>query len=66
MHIDWEGAANKLLSAGLDVLLHKGAADDPHGGNLVEPTTMGGLQSKLPWILGGLAVVGIGIILWKR
>lgn len=63
----WENAANKLLSTGLDVLFHKGAQGDTSGGNLVQPTTMGsGLEGKLPWIMGGLAVLGIGIILWKR
>lgn len=64
----WENAANKLLQTGIDVLLHKGAQGDTEGsGNLVQPTTMGsGLTDKIPFILGGIAVVGIALILWKR
>ena len=61
-------AADKLLDFGLDLLSHKTDVDTS-GGSGTKPgasvsTSM--LEGKFPYILGGLAVVGIGIILWKR
>jgi len=60
--------ADKLLDFGMDLLSHKTDVDTS-GGSGTKPgasvsTSM--LEGKLPYILGGLAVVGIGIILWKR
>jgi hypothetical protein len=60
--------ADRLLNFGMDLLLHK-TGPDTSGGSGTTPglspaTSM--LEGKLPWILGGIAVVGIGIILWKR
>ena len=60
--------ADKLLNTGLDLLLHKSAAQ-PRGGSEVSPgtsTSTSMLEGKLPWILGGLAVVGIAVIMIKR
>jgi hypothetical protein len=61
-------AADKLLDFGMDLLSHKMDVDTT-GGSATKPGTSAStsmLEGKLPWILGGLAVVGIGIILWKR
>ena len=60
--------ADRLLNFGMDLLLHK-TTDKTSGGSGTTPgqsPTSGLLEGKLPWILGGLAVIGIGIILWKR
>jgi hypothetical protein len=66
----WTKTADKLLGVGMDVLLYKTTAGKgAKGGSETTPgqtpqTSM--LEGKLPWILGGIAVIGIGIILWKR
>lgn len=63
----WTGVADKLLGAGIDVLLHKTTTGDTSPAsntNLVSNSSA--FQGKLPWILGGVAVLGIGLILWKR
>jgi hypothetical protein len=61
--------ADRLIGAGIDSLLHKTTTDKTGGGSgttpgLSQDTSM--LSGKLPWILGGVAVLGIGLILWKR
>ncbi len=58
--------ADKLINFGLDALLHKGPQKPITSNVQSETTTMGDFSNKLPWILGGIAVVGIGLILWKR
>ena len=61
-------AADKLLSIGADVLQAKllGVKNTKSASNTAPTTTTSALEGKLPWILGGAAVIGIGIILWKR
>ena len=66
--------ADKLLNFGMDLLLHKTGAEmsgefDTKGGSGTRPGTSVStsmLEGKLPWILGGIAIIGIGVILWKR
>ena len=64
------GAADKLLGLGMDILRYKTTAGaGTKGGSETTPgqsTSTSLLEGKLPWILGGVAVLGIGIILWKR
>jgi hypothetical protein len=65
----WTATADKLIGFGMDVLLNKTSTKDTGGATGTTPgksvsTSM--LEGKLPYILGGLAVVGIAVILWKR
>jgi len=62
-------SADKLLGLGMDILRYKTTHGQTTGGTGTTPgvspsTSM--LEGKLPWILGGVAVLGIGLILWKR
>ena len=67
---DWfSQAANKLLNLGLGVLTTELQGVQSTSASGTTPTTTSTLSSSMkyaPWILGGIAVVGIGIILWKR
>jgi hypothetical protein len=66
---EWMTAtADKLLDFGMDLLAHKMDVDTSGGSGTKPGTSVSTsmLEGKLPWILGGLAVVGIGIMLWKR
>jgi hypothetical protein len=59
--------ADKLLGLGMDILKYKTTTGSTSASTQATPTTTAStLSGKLPYILGGLAVVGIGIILWKR
>lgn len=62
------GAADKLIDRGLDVLQYKlSGVNDTSKTTIAENTTsVSSLSSKLPLILGGIAVVGIALILIKR
>jgi len=65
----WTTAADKLLGTGLDIL--KTALSVPKtttaaNTKTAESVTVTNIEKMLPYILGGIAVVGIGIILWKR
>ena len=66
----WTKTADRLLTIGGDILLYKTTAGaGSKGGSETTPgqsTSTSLLEGKLPWILGGVAVLGIGIILWKR
>jgi hypothetical protein len=62
-------SADKLLGLGMDIIRYKTTTGKTTGGTGTTPgvspsTSM--LEGKLPWILGGVAVLGIGLILWKR
>ena len=62
-------SADKLLGLGMDILRYKTTTGSTSTSTSTQatPTTMTSVMSgKLPYILGGLAAVGIGIILWKR
>ena len=59
--------ADKLINFGLDVLRYKTSTGTTSQATGTAPTTMAsGIEGKLPWILGGLAVVGIVFIMVKR
>lgn len=61
--------ADKLIGFGLDVLKTElQGVNSSGGGTGTTPADSftSGLADKLPYILGAVAVVGIGIILWKR
>ena len=67
----WTFNADKLIDMGLGVLKYKleGGITEPAGGSNSSNTvsTMGSsLTNMLPYILGGIAIVGIGIILVRR
>jgi hypothetical protein len=60
--------ADKLLAIGMDVLKTKLEGVDGNGGTNTTPvdSVSSMLGNKLPYILGGIALIGIGVILWKR
>lgn len=59
--------ADKLIDVGISHLEYKTSIDSTTRNTTATPTTMtSGLQQKLPYILGGLALVGIVVILAKR
>ena len=63
--------ADKLIDIGLGVLKYKleGGMTEPQGGSNSSNTlsTSGsGMMSMLPYILGGIAVIGIAVILIRR
>jgi len=66
---DWfTQSADKLLGMGMDIIKYKTTVGSG-GGSATTPgqsvsTSM--LEGKLPYILGGIAALGIGVILWKR
>ena len=67
----WTFNADKLIDTALGVLKYKleGGITEPQGGTNSSNTvsTMGsGLTNALPYILGGIAVVGIAVILIRR
>jgi hypothetical protein len=61
-------SADKLLGLGMDVLRYETMKGSSGGGETTpaQSTATSMLESKLPFILGGVALIGIGIILWKR
>lgn len=66
---EWmSSTADKLLDFGMDLLSHKTDVDTSGGSGTKPGTSISTsmLEGKLPYILGGLAVVGIAVILWKR
>jgi hypothetical protein len=67
----WTFNADKLIDTALGVLKYKleGGITEPNGASNTSNTTSsfgGSLTNMLPWILGGVAVIGIGIILVRR
>jgi hypothetical protein len=66
----WNENADKLLSVGQAILktvgLVPGETSTAATTKTSQSVTVSNLEGYLPWILGGIAVVGIGFILWKR
>ena len=67
----WTFCADKLIDTGLGVLKYKleGGITEPQGGSNSSNTisTMGSnMTTMLPYVLGGIAVIGIAIILIRR
>ena len=67
----WSSQADKLIETGLSVLKYKLVGGDMSTGDHSNTDAQGSVMNssmtdKLPWILGGLAVVGIAVILIKR
>lgn len=66
---DWfTQSADKLLAVSMDILKYKTTVGSGGGTNTTqaESVSTSMIGGKLPYILGGIAVLGIGIILWKR
>jgi len=65
----WLEGADKLLGIGLDVLKTKltvPSTSTATNTKTAESVSVSNLQGMLPYALGGIAIVGIGLILWKR
>jgi hypothetical protein len=65
----WGAAADKLLNFGLNTLSTQLNTATPAKTALSNPSvsiTTNSFQKALPWIAGGLAAVGIVVILAKR
>lgn len=66
----WEKSADKVLTTALDIvkgkLLGVGDTGDAANTSNSASTTQSALMDKLPFVLGAAALVGIGVILWKR
>ena len=62
--------ADRVLQGAIDTLFLKlqGVGKTGDGANTSNSasTTQSSLMDKLPYIAGAVALVGIGIILWKR
>ena len=63
----WLQQADKLINFGLDQLIYKTSTKETKAGSTTNPaSTSSALMGKLPYILGGVAVVGIALLMWKR
>lgn len=65
----WTGTADKIIGVGLDVLRYKTTSGNTDGGSTTTPgqsvsTSM--LEGKLPYILGGVAVVAVFFLMRHR
>ena len=63
----WLEQADKLINFGLDQLIYKTSTKETKAGSTTDPvSSSSALMGKLPYILGGVAIIGIGLLLWKR